>query len=105
MDVSSVPVVETLADLFSRTSASSLFVLSSSRFARGVGAARIGHSHCESEGGGCSRVLYWLTVTFLEVQRGFRSHNKKQECHPIKGPHLLSFGVDLVLTLHIVLLV
>ena len=84
MDVSSVPVVGALADLFSRTSASSLFVLSSFRSARGVGAARIGHSRCESEGGGYSRVLYWLMATFLEVQRGFQSHNKKKGRHPIK---------------------
>jgi len=67
-----VPVVGTLADLFSRTSAPSLFVWSYSRSARGVGAVRIGHTHCESEGDGCSRVLYWFTPTVLEVQRGFR---------------------------------
>jgi len=41
MDVSSVPVVGPLGDLFSRTSAPLLFVRSSSRSAPGVGAARI----------------------------------------------------------------
>ena len=47
MDVSSVPVAGTFADLFSRTSAPPLFVWSPSR--SGVGAARIGHSHCHQK--------------------------------------------------------
>ena len=100
MDVSSVPVVGALADLFSRTSASSLFVLSSFRSARGVGAARLGHSHCESEGGGYSRVLYWLTATFLEI---FNLIIRNKSAIQLRVPHLLSFGVELVLNLHIML--
>ena len=91
MDVSSVSIVGTLADLFSRTSAPLLFVWSRSRSARGVGAAGINHSYCESEGDGCSRVLYWFTPTFLEVQRGFWHHDKKEERHPIKSPTLTEF--------------
>ena len=91
MDVCSVSVVGTLADLFSKTSVPSLFVCSHSRSARGVGTTRISHSHCASEGDGCSRILYWFTPTFLEIQRGFRPHDRKQERHPIKSPTLTDF--------------
>ena len=51
----------------------------------------IGHCHCESESGGCSRVLYWFTHTFIEVQRDFRPHDKKQERNPIKNLTLTEF--------------
>ena len=90
MDVSSVPVVGTLADLFPRTSAPSLFIWSSSRSAHGVGAARIGHSHCESEGGGYSWVLYWFRHTSLQVQEVFDLMLSDKSTIYLRVPHLLS---------------
>jgi len=32
--------------------------------------------------------------TFLEVQRGFRPHDKKQEHHPIKSPTLTDYRLE-----------
>ena len=92
-----------LAELFSRTSFPSLCICSYSRPGRGVGAtARVGHSHCESEGDVCSRVLYWFTPTSLEF---FDLMIRNKNAIQLRVPHLLSliilFSINLVLNLHI----